>query len=57
MEAYVDDILVKTIEIADHVKDLGEAFNALRCHQMKLNMAKYVFKVTSAKLPGFVVTN
>ena len=56
MEVYVDDMLVKTPEEADHLEDLEEAFNNLRIHQMKLNPSKCAFRVTSGKFLGFLVS-
>lgn len=38
IEAYINDMLVKNVKTIDHIKDLEEAFNALRCNQMKLNL-------------------
>ena len=37
MEVYVDDMLVKSSQTTDHIRDLEEAFSTLRRHQMKLN--------------------
>ena len=37
MEVYVDDMLVKSTQIPDHVQDLKETFRTLRRHRMKLN--------------------
>lgn len=57
-EAYVNDALVKSIKISDHIKNLEEAFNALQCHQMKLNLTKYIFGITFKILFfGFLITN
>ena len=56
MEVYVDDMLVKSKEEVDHIKDLREAFETLRRHRMKLNPAKCAFGVASGKFLGFMVT-
>jgi hypothetical protein len=37
MEVYVDDILVKSVLLIDHVGDLQEAFRVLKKYWMKLN--------------------
>ena len=34
MEVYVDDMLVKSVEAQEHIKDLQEAFGTLRKHRM-----------------------
>ena len=45
MEVYVDDLLVKSKEEADHLRHLSEAFAVLRRFQMKLNLTKCSFGV------------
>jgi ribonuclease HI len=56
VEVYVDDMLVKSKEDEDHLADLKETFQALRRHNMKLNPAKCVFRVSSGKFLGFMVS-
>ena len=56
MEVYVDDMLVKSVQIPDHVQDLEEAFRTLRQHRMKLNPTKCAFGVTSRKFLGFLIS-
>ena len=56
MEVYVDDMLVKSIEAEEHIKDLQEAFGTLKKHRMKLNPTKCAFGVASGKFLGFMVT-
>ncbi|GKV33929.1 hypothetical protein SLEP1_g42365 [Rubroshorea leprosula] len=56
LEVYVDDIVVKSRRAEDHLTDLGETFNNLRRHSMKLNPAKCVFGVESGKFLGFLVS-
>nr|XP_010930438.1 uncharacterized protein LOC105051606 [Elaeis guineensis] len=55
MEAYVDDMLVKSRTAPNHVVDLQETFNTLRQFQMKLNRAKCAFGVTTGKFFGFMI--
>lgn len=55
MEAYIDDMIVKSKESKDHVADLRETFETLRSYKMKLNPKKCVFGVTSGKFFGFLV--
>lgn len=57
MEVYVDDVLVKSPRLVDHIVDLQEAFDVLRRGNMKLNNVKYGFKVTSRKFRGFMITS
>ena len=56
MEVYIDDMLVKSKERFDHTKHLQEAFELLRRYDMKLNPLKCVFRVSSSKFLGFMVT-
>ena len=55
MEAYIDDMIVKSKEPNDHVADLRETFSTLRQHNMKLNPKKCVFGVPSGKFLGFLI--
>jgi hypothetical protein len=43
IEAYIDDIVVKSKKTADLVSDLTEVFTKLRQHGVKLNPEKCVF--------------
>ena len=57
IEAYVDDIIVKTKTQDQFITDLEETFNSLRKFRWKLNPTKCVFGVPSGKLLGFIVSN
>ncbi|XP_070017180.1 uncharacterized protein [Nicotiana sylvestris] len=56
IEVYVDDVIVKSKKLSDHVKDLRKFFQRLRRYNLKLNPAKCAFGVSSGKLLGFVVS-
>ena len=56
MEAYMDDIVVKTKDRATLVHDLEETFANLRKINLKLNPEKCVIGVPSGKLLGFFVS-
>ena len=56
MEAYIDDILVKSKSMSQHIVDLEETFSTLRKQGMRLNPAKCVFGVTSRKFLSFIVS-
>jgi hypothetical protein len=45
VEAYVDDVVVKTREEEGLISDLAETFDNLRKFKMKLNPKKYTFRV------------
>ena len=56
VEVYVDDMLVKSKDEADHLDDLEETFDTLHKYNMKLNPAKGVVVVALEKLLGFMVS-
>jgi hypothetical protein len=56
IEAYVDDIVVKTRKTGDLVPNLTEVFEKLRQYVVKLNPDKCVFGVPRGMLLGFVVS-
>jgi hypothetical protein len=57
MEAYIDDVVVKTKHVGQLVDNLQETFTNLRGYQIKLNPEKCVFGVPAGKLLGFIVCN
>jgi hypothetical protein len=56
VEAYVDDVVVKTIDSSTLIDDLEETFASLRDYRRKLNPNKCVFGVPSGKLLGFIIS-
>jgi hypothetical protein len=56
VEAYVDDIVVKTRQADNLVSDLDIAFKCLRAKNIKLNPGKCVFGVPRGMLLGFIVS-
>jgi hypothetical protein len=57
VEAYVDDVVVKTRNSDTLIVDLEETFASLWEYQWKLNPNKCVFGVTSGKLLGFTISH
>ena len=57
IEAYMDDIMVKTKDKATLIQDLEETFANLHRINLKLNPKKCVFGVPSGKLLGFFVSH
>ncbi|KAL5569910.1 hypothetical protein UlMin_026485 [Ulmus minor] len=43
MEVYVDDMLVKSLKMEEHIQNLRETFEILRRYKMKLNPSKCAF--------------
>jgi hypothetical protein len=56
VEAYVDDIVVKTKRASDLLSDLETTFKCLRAKGVKLNPEKCVFGVPQGMLLGFIVS-
>jgi hypothetical protein len=57
VEAYVDDVVIKTKSSENFIKDLQMVFNSLRRYRWKLNPEKCVFGVPVGKLLGFIVSH
>ena len=57
VEAYVDDVVIKSRVREDLIPDLSETFTNLRHFRWKLNPEKCVFGVPSGKLLGFIVSH
>jgi ribonuclease HI/transposase InsO family protein len=56
VEAYVDDIVMKTMKADNLVSDLSIAFGCLRANGVKLNPEKCVFGVPRGMLLGYIVS-
>ena len=57
IEVYIDDIVVKSKEVSNHVDDLRNIFGTLREHKLCLNASKCSFGVGSEKFLGYMVTH
>ena len=55
MEIYVDDIIIKSKRVKDHLIDLRKLFERLRKYNLNMNSAKCDFRASSGKLLGFIV--
>ena len=53
IEVYIDDMVVKSKLVSEHVRDLGDIFEVLRRHRLCLNASKCSFEVGSGKFLGF----
>ena len=56
MEVYIDDMLVKSAVVQDHVTHLNQTFYILRQTNMMLNPSKCTFAVRAGKFLGFMVS-
>jgi polyhydroxyalkanoate synthesis regulator phasin len=54
--AYVDDIIVKSIQRRDHISDLAETFANLRAANLRLNPEKRVFGIHKGKVLGCLIS-
>ena len=62
IEVYIDDMMVKSKVVkskvvSEHVKDLGNIFEILRKHKLRLNAFKCSFGIKSSKFLGYMVTH
>jgi len=55
-EVYINDMLVKSFQCADHVQHLSEAFDHHWKYKVRLNLKKCTFRVASEKFLGYLNT-
>ena len=49
IEVYIDDMVVKSKVVSEHVRDLGDIFEILRKHKLRLNASKCSFGIRAGK--------
>ena len=57
IEIYVDDMVVKSKMVTEHLEDLSDIFDVLRRHKLRLNTSKCSFGLGSGKFLGYMVTH
>ena len=57
IEIYVDDMVVKSKAVSEHLGDLGNTFSILRKHKLCLNASKCSFGMGSGNFLGYMVTH
>ena len=57
IEVYIDDMVVKSKVVSEHVEDLTKIFGILRKHKLHLNASKCSFGVGSGRFLGYMVTH
>ena len=57
IEVYIDDMVVKSKVVSEHVGDLGDTFEILRKYKLRLNASKCFFGVSLGKFLGYMVTH
>lgn len=55
-EAYVDDMVVKSMKANDHVRDLQKVFDIAQKNRLKFNLEKCVFGTIGGKFLGSMIT-
>ncbi len=53
VEAYVDDVIIRTKHKEDLIADIQETFNSIRAFRMKLNPEKCTFRSTVREAAWF----
>ncbi|XP_052726197.1 uncharacterized protein LOC128194674 [Vigna angularis] len=57
MDVYVDDMVIRSNSVEQHLQDLKEVFGQLRRYSMRLNPSKCTFGVPAGKFLGFMLTH
>ena len=57
VEVYINDMVVKSKVVSEHLADLTNIFEILRRHKLRLNASKCFFGVWSGKFLGYMVTH
>ena len=57
IEVYIDDMVVKSKLVFEHLRDLDDIFGILRKYRLRLNASKCLFGVGSGKFLGYMVTH
>ena len=56
IEVYIDDMVVKSKIVSEHIENLTNIFEILRGHKLRLNASKCSFGVGLGKFLGYMVT-
>ena len=57
IEIYIDDMVVKSKRVSEHLGNLGAIFEILGIYKLRLNASKCSFGVGSSKFLGYMVTH
>ena len=57
IEIYVDNMVVKSKVVSEHLGDLGSTFGVLKKHKLRLNASKCSFDMGSGKFLGYIITH
>ena len=53
----MEDMIIKSLKVEDHARDLSQVFEVLSKYGMKLNPEKCVFGVQGGRFLGFMVSH
>ena len=56
IEVYIDNMVMKSKIVSEHIGDLINIFEILRGHKLRLNASKCSFGIDSGKFLGYMVT-
>ena len=56
LKAYIDDMVVKSKKVEEHLTNLAKTFSVLREYNLRLNASKRSFGVSSGKFLGYMIT-
>ena len=56
LEVYVDNMLIKSKTLEDHLIDLEENFSVMKENKVRINPAKCTFRMAVGKFLGFMLT-
>ena len=57
IKIYIDDMMVKSKMVSEHLGDLQTIFEILRNHKLRSNASKCSFGIGSSKFLGYMVTH
>ena len=57
IKVYIDDMVVKSKLVSEHLRDLGDVFGILRKYRLRLNASKCSFGMGSGKFLSYMVTH
>lgn len=57
VDTYIDDMVVKSKQVSEHLSDLGSVFSVLRKHKLSLNTSKCSFGVSSSNFLGYMISH
>ena len=57
IKIYIDDMVVKSKVVSEHLRDLGNIFEVLRKYKLRLNASNCLFGMGLGKFLGYMVTH